>query len=273
MRKFLGSILAIPLKILFAVMSIIPVFSTAWLCRLIWKVSGSKEYSEKLVVLTWNSEGPAAARQVAETVLQRNRDSNIAAIMSLFELNYLFDIEGADYWIRRAQELDCDNQQLLLLPKIYVGDHLDKYDVAEVIEKTLNRNDLSPLYSRAAISTKAEMFLRQRDWDRAQGCLDRMQAIEDPGDSWWIQWTIHTANGRQAEADEAMVKSKKSVSPGLHCLQIACGFYYTGDLERTRENLRDAVSNKVDPRCIKIIDRILWEFAVAEGIVDTGEAA
>ena len=275
MRRFFGSILAIPFKLLFAVMSLVPAINTVFLCKIIWKLSQSKQYSERLIALTYTKQGRQRAGEIAEKVLEKHHHSQAAVMMSLFELSMHNDVGRGEYWVSRAEGLDCEDQHLLLLPKIILADHLEKYDIVSLVEEVLSRDDLSAIYSRTAILVKSELFLRLQQWQDARRCIEPIATIEGPVAAWFILWVVSMAEGDIDQAERLMKQVPGGANQGEVQLHIALGYYYLCDLEKTKEHLLLAISLQITSGRIRMINPELWELAAYEGMIsdDTEEAA
>ena len=116
MMRWLGQLVALPLKVLLILVSIVPVFDRLPLYKAIWALTRDPYYGRNLILLLAQKQNLNAARSFAEEAFAVCPDGSIAAMIGQLELDTGFNPERAAMWLQRAQDHpDLGNPDGLLL--------------------------------------------------------------------------------------------------------------------------------------------------------------
>lgn len=231
---------------------------------MIWCISGDASDGNNVVVLTAQKKGIIAARQKAEVILDKTRDSLIAATMGFVEIHFCNDINAADGWIHKAKELECKNPELLLRLELLLSDVIEEYDTEQIIDETLSRNDLPMDYTRTALIVRVERFLGGRLWDEADEILDKMLCIEENYEVCFPKWVTCMAKGEHVQAEIYMEKMKGKVPEGQLRVRLATGWIYLGDISRAMQYLKMAEQTGMKASTINMSNRVLGKIIDSE---------
>jgi tetratricopeptide (TPR) repeat protein len=251
MMRWLGQLVALPLKVLLILVSIVPVFDRLGLYRAIWALTRDPYYGRNLILLLAQRRGMDAARSLAEEAFATCPDGSIAAMIGQLELNLAFDLERGAGWLGRAKEHpDLRNPAGLLLLELSLCHHIPELDSDRVIESILSRNDLSMDLTQLAMLAKAQLDLRAGRWDDALQITEKLLAINEIPLAHWILWVAYSAlQERELAEQEFRRLSAKTLGP-LYEAVIASGYHYLGDVNRCRDHLLECRKAGIPDRYI-----------------------
>ncbi len=242
----------------------VPVIDRRIISELIWRIGGDPGDGNNVVILTAQKKGVIAARQKAESILEKTRDSLIAAIMGLVEIHFCNDISAADGWIHKAKELECKNPELLLRLELMLSDVIEEYDTEQIIDEILSRNDLPMEYTRTALIVRVERLPGGRLWDEADEILDKMLCIEKNYEICFPKWVTCMAKGEHVQAEIYMEKMKGKVPEGQLRVRLATGWIYLGDKGRAMQCLKMAEQAGMKASTISVSNRVLGKMIDSE---------
>jgi hypothetical protein len=150
------------------------------------------------------------------------------------------NLDCAKNWLEKGKRCPQKNPESLLWLELNLSDHLAEYDGQKIIMKILSCRDLSMNFTRGALAAQAEFFLRKRKWDDADAILERVLSVEDVPGIRWMKWTIAKARGDEMEAEKQLRLAKTKSYKAVPNIYQAIGWYYLGDIGKTREYLAKA---------------------------------
>jgi hypothetical protein len=237
MMRWLGQLVALPLKVLLIVVSIVPVFDRLPLYKAIWALTRDPYYARNLILLLAHRKGLASARLLAEEAFAACPDGSIAAMIGQIELEAACDPGRAAAWLNRAKEYPGLKNPDGLLPLELSLSPLDpNKDSCEIVDSILARKDLSMDLTRMALITKAQQDLKAGQWDRALQIADQLLAVSDIPLAHWIRWVGYSAVQEPAIAEREFQRLSANTLGPLFDAIIASGYLYLGDRMRCREH-------------------------------------
>jgi hypothetical protein len=275
MMRWLGQLVALPLKVLLIVVSIVPVFDRLPLYRAIWALTGDPHYGRNLILLLAQRKGMEAARSLAEEAFAACPDGSIAAMIGQIELEAACDPDRAVAWMVRAKEYPGLINPDGLLPLELSLSHLAPgIDCSTIVESILVRNDLPMNLTLLAMITKAQLFLKAGQWDPALQIADRVLSINEVPLAHWIRWVVYSATQRSQLAQREFQQiSSKSLGP-LYDAILASGYLYLGDAGRCREQLLKIRQAGIPDRLIRLADpNLAGPLSELPPMVESTEAA
>ncbi|NLH15936.1 MAG: hypothetical protein GX455_05105 [Phycisphaerae bacterium] len=251
MIRWLGQLVALPLKILLIVVSIVPIFDRLVLYRAIWALTGDPYYARNLVLLLAQRQGLETARTFAEEAFIACPDGSIAAMIGQLELDLGFDPDRAAMWLHRAKEHpDLGNPDGLLLLELSLSQHFPEMDRGRIVESILNRRDVSMDLTRVALLVQAQLDLKAGQWDKAGLTAERLLAISEVPPAHWILWVAYSGlHETDYAAYEFQQLSSTTLGP-LYQAIIASGYHLLGDASRCREHLLECRKAGIPDRYI-----------------------
>lgn len=238
MIRWLGQLVALPLKVLLILASIVPIFDRLPLYRAIWALTHDPYYGRNLILLLAQRQGLDAARSFAEEAFAACPDGSIAAMIGQLEAEAALDLDRALAWLRHAREYPgLRNPDGLLLLELFLSNHIPNLDPNRVIESILSRTDLSMDLTRVALITKAQLDLKAGQWDRALQTADQMLAVSEVPLAHWIRWIVYSASQEPALAEQEFRQLSANTLGPLFDAIMARGYLFLGDRNRCREHL------------------------------------
>lgn len=237
--RLVRQILTAPLKLVLFVCAFFPGVNQLTLIGMVWQIGREPEYAWRYIGLTGTKKGIEAAREAADVIFKECPTDQVAGIMGVMEYREN-NLDRAKEWLEKGKRCPQKNPESLLWLELNLADLQDKYNTQALITKILSRNDLSMNCSRMALATQAELFLRARKWNDADAVLERIFRVEDIPGIRWMKWTIAKARGNEAEAEKQLRLAKTKGYKGVGNINLALGWYYLGDIEKTRQNLAKA---------------------------------
>jgi hypothetical protein len=237
MARFFGRLVAVPIRLLASVASLVRVFDPTSLWSACWKLSRDARDGGKLLVLMARKHGVASIRERAEEMLEEARDCRLAVTMGFIEFGYREDIELVDRWVRLAKEDGYKNPEFLLQLELVLSDFFDEYDREAVVEEILGRNDLPAQVTLGALVSKANGFLEKGLWFEAEGIAERILSIQEQPDARMIKWVTCTAGGEGARAEGHLRKAQAQMPSAVFEMLVARGRLFLGQTEKAMEHL------------------------------------
>jgi hypothetical protein len=255
MMRWLGQLVALPLKVLLIVVSIIPVFDRLPLYKAIWALTHDPYYGRNLILLLAQRKGMEAARSLAEEAFAACPDGSIAAMIGQIELEAACDPGRAAAWLDRAKEYPgLKNPDGLLPLELSLSPLVPGLDCHRVVDSILARKDLSMDLTRMALITKAQLDLKAGQWDRALQIADQLLAVSDIPLAHWIRWVGYSAVQEPALAErEFQGLSANTLGPLFNAI-MASGYLSLGDENRCREHLLKCRQAGVPDRIVQMND-------------------
>jgi hypothetical protein len=173
------------------------------------------------------------------------------------EYRFFKNPAAAAEWIRKAEAANCTHQEELLYLKIGLSDHVPSYHVERIIDEILSRNDLSMEYSRAARIVQVELWIRRREWQKADDLLSAMLHIESEPHIHIYKWITSTALGRPEQGQEELLIARKGLPVHRSLFFEALGMFYLGRPAEARELLARAIHQGMDVRDILLTEPAL----------------
>ena len=254
MINFIRNLIAAPLRIVFWICGFFHAVNRLTLARIIWNITGDVADGSNAIILTANSEGMDSACKVALKVLEETLDASAALMMGQLEVHARCDVRAAFDWIKKAKQMNCKNTESLLKLELMIGDTVDQIDTEQVVEQILARNDLPGDYTKAALVTRAELFLKEKKWDAAEKIADRILLIEEYPYARMIKWVVATASGNNDQAQMNFEKIGNNVTPTDLYINLALGWYYLGRMDKAKEQLAQCIKNGMNPNLLVIIN-------------------
>jgi len=270
--KFFRQVLAAPVKMALQICAFFPKIDKFKLIELIWKIGREPDYARSYIFLTHLKKGLEPARETGEEIFREYPSDQTAGMMGMVEFDQ-YNLEGAKTWLGRGRQCPEQNPESLLYLELQLAYHIKECDPQEVLIKILSRRDLPMNFTSRAMGVQAELFLRQRKWDNADEVLEQIFRLEEVQWLRWMKWTIAKARGDEAEAQRqlrmSIPKGQKTV-PHMH---MALGWYYLGDIAKTREFLVKAQQEGITKKRIVEIDPELGALLESDSFNQQAEEA
>jgi hypothetical protein len=253
MIRWLGQLVALPLKVLLIVVSIIPVFDRLALYKAIWALTRDPYYGRNLILLLAQRQGLDAARAFAEEAFAACPDGSIAAMIGQLELEAACDPGRAAAWLDRAQSYPGLKNPDGLLPLVLsLSPLLSGLDCRGVVDSILARNDLSMDLTRVALITKAQQDLKAGQWDNAGLIAERLLAISE------VRWPTGSVGRIFSLRRRTMSREFQQLTPNnlghLYHAIIASGYHLLGNADQCREHLLECRKAEIPDRYILLND-------------------
>lgn len=245
MARFFGKLVAVPIRMLAGIFTVVPVFDQTPLWSAAWKLSYDAQDGCNLLVLVCQKHGIEAARQLAEMMLPQSKDCALAATIASLELRSSDDIEVAARWVATAKQSGYKNPELLLYVELVFGDFLEDYDKRAVAEQILSRNDLPSLFTLTALIEKAAGLLERQSWDEAEKIADHILSIQENSEARVTKWVVCRARSDQAQADVHLRNAQGKLSDGVFNVLVARGWLYLGQIDNAMELLYNASQSRI----------------------------
>lgn len=258
MVSFFRELAALPLKLLFWICHFLHIPRKAAVAALVWKISREIFWVNTWILQVAQEQGIEKARDLAGRLLELHKDARIALQMGVMEYRFLKNPAAAVEWIRKAETMNCNFQEELLYLKLILADHVLSYHPERIIDEMLSRSDLSMEYSRAAWLVQAELWIRRREWQKADDLLSTMLHIESEPQIHIYKWMTSLALNRPEQGQEELLIARKGMPGHKSVFFEALGMFYLGRMDEARELLARAIHQGMDVR-----DILLGEPALA----------
>jgi hypothetical protein len=265
--RLVRQILTAPLKLVLFVCAFFPGVNQLTLIGMVWKIGREPEYALRYIGLAGAKKGIEAAREAADAIFKECPTDQVAGIMGTLELEQYNLIRAKD-WLEKGKQCPEEHPEFLLQLELDLSDHLYEYDAQAVITKILSRSDLPMNCSRMALVTQAEMFLRTGKWDEADTILERIFSIEELPMLRWMKWTVAKGKGDEIEAERQLRLANTKMHKTVPNVFLAVGWYYLGNLEKTRQYLTMAQQDGVTKQKIIRINRELGALLESDSSTD-----
>ena len=157
--RIVRKILAAPLKLALQICAFFPNIDKLGMVKIIWNIAREPNYAMSYIFLTSQKEGIESARETGDKIFKEYPSDLVAGMMGMIEFNQNnFNI--AKEWLEKGRRCPEKNPVSLLYLELELSDVLDEYDIETVITKILSRRDLSMDFTKRALATQAELFLR-----------------------------------------------------------------------------------------------------------------
>ena len=242
MNRILGKVAAMPLKVLWLVMAVIPgLHVPEWLIAWIWRLDHSEEESLRYLTLMSQKYGYERAAQLAESILETQPLCSVAAYTGLIAMTH-GHIENASDWLRKAKACDQGAPELVLQLELTLsGQHGEDREV-DIASRIVSRNDVSMPLTRSALTVLATSALHKRQWPEAQGILDRIYHIEDPIHLRWMRWVAAAGQGRVQQAKLFFDDAQRDTPQKDALFFQAYGWFLLNEVDQGKTALTEALS-------------------------------
>ena len=114
MNRLLGKIAAMPLKVLWLIMAVVPgLHVPEWLMAWIWRLDSSEEDTLRYLTLMSQKYGYDRAKTLAESILESQPLCSVAGYAGLIAMTHGFMVD-AKQWLDRAKACDQGTPELVL---------------------------------------------------------------------------------------------------------------------------------------------------------------
>ena len=245
MIAFIKQAIAVPIRLLALAVGFVHIGNPIRLWSTIWKLGRRSEDGCQLLALVWRQYENDMAREMAEKMIVESKDSRLAAIAGLLEISCSKDFTAASMWAKKAKEIGCGNPETLLPLELFLSEYLEEYDMDEVVEQVLSRNDLPGIATLSALICKADALLKKHCWDEAEKIANRILGIQEQPDARIMKWVICSVRGEQAKADEHFKKAQGKLPDAVFNMLVAQGWLFLGRVDRAMEWLCRAETDGV----------------------------
>jgi hypothetical protein len=254
--RIVRKILAAPLKLALQIFAFFPKIDKFRLVELIWKIGQELDYAGTYIFLTRLKKGIESARETGEKIYKEYPSDKIAGLMGVIEYDE-YNLHAAKEWLEKGRQCLQTNPESLLFLELELSDHLNEYNIEMVITNILSRRDLSMTFTTKVLATQAEIFLRKRKWEEADAILERILQVQDVPGVRWMKWTVAKAKSNDMEAQKQLRLAKTKKQKEVPNIFMALGWYYLGDISKTREYLAKAIQDGLTKIRITQINRDL----------------
>ena len=247
MDRLLYKIAAMPLRVLWLVMAVVPgLHVPEWLVAWIWHLDCNEEASLRYLTLTSQKYGYDRVKPLAESILETQPLCSVAAYAGLIAMTY-GHMEDASDWLKRAQTLDQGAPELVLQLELTLSSQQGLDQEVETATRIVTRRDVSMSLTRSALTVLATSALHRRQWQEAQNILDRMYHIEDPIHLRWMRWVAAAGQGQVQKAKQYFDAAWKD-SPQKDALFFqAYGWFLLNEIQQGKAALTEALRAGASP--------------------------
>ncbi|ARN56449.1 tetratricopeptide repeat protein [Sedimentisphaera salicampi] len=178
MITLLRMLTALPLKVLAAILTILPIFDNAPILRLICVITGSPE--DILVYLTRLSTqfGPEKYEETFLTNAEKFGDVRFVST-----LGYMYFETGSLKSLRRildkAEEIFSEESELMYLELMLASRNNDESKIQELSEKIVSSSSSTTEASELAYNCLCWNYIKQRKFDKARPLVDKILTIKE----------------------------------------------------------------------------------------------
>jgi hypothetical protein len=237
---FFRELIVLPITFILFLNQYLKVFKNLSLFKLRWKIGGRIDDACHYITLLAKEKGLREATSVAEQLLIQHKNATIASHMGFLIIQLHFDFNGALEWVKKAEYVDADNLQILLLLKLYVYSITEHPEREQIIEEILSRNDLPASYTLAALIEKAECAIEKGDWQIPEQAATYILSIMEYPIAHWLLWMCRRKNGLASEAEKELNILKKNIKEPRLSFYIGLGFYYLDEKEASLQAFYNA---------------------------------
>ena len=251
MIKLIRKLVTLPLRLLLLLCRYFSVPGQYMLAKWIWKIGREVEDGCRLISSTGHRDGIQAVRVLAGQILTETRSAKIAVTIGFVERQYDPDCIAIKGWIDRAEELDCNDRQLLLILKFICSSHFQEYDIKQIIEEMLACKYLPMEYTWTALVEKGDILLSEKRWEEAEEIADHLLSVKEDPSARIIKWVLSLQRGDQRQAKNHLAKSQGNLPDPVYFSQVGQGYLYLGRDSEAMEWLYKAVKGGMQWRMEK----------------------
>ncbi|MBW8034780.1 MAG: hypothetical protein FVQ79_03775 [Planctomycetes bacterium] len=241
MIKLIRELVVLPLRLLVLVCRIVPVFDQYALVKWIWKIGRAVEDGCTLISMIGQKEGLEAAQVLAGQILTETRSARVAVVIGIMESQNNPDFISIKGWIDRAEELDCDDGQLLLILKFVCSMHFPEYNNKQIVDEMIACKYLPMEYSRAALVEKADILCSEKRWEEAELIADHLLCVKEDSHARIFKWIVSLQRADHGQAEIHFAKSKGNIPEHYHSALVGQGYLYLGRDDEAMGWLYEAV--------------------------------
>jgi tetratricopeptide (TPR) repeat protein len=267
---FILAVAAVPIRFAAWILAVVKISNPLPIVRLSWKLSGDSQDAIGVISLTFGQQGIRAAEDVALSMFEKTADAQVLATLCWLEIQQENDLDAAKYYLTLGNDRGKSNVEMLLPVKLFLSNHFTEYVKEQILDEVLSRNDLPHEFSRGALLDRAALYLKDNKWKEAEEIADRVLAIEDIPNAYWIKWVTAIVRGEKEKAAKFHEKLKKQAGKGYAQVLVALGWLYMGDRHKAMVELHKAeslVSN------IEMFDKELAELTKSAEYYEIGDKA
>ncbi len=202
MNRVLGKVAAMPLKVLWLAMAVIPgLHVPEWLMACIWHLDRSEEEALRYLTLISQKYGYERVEQLAESILETQPLCSVAAYTGLIAMTQ-GHVGNASDWLKKAKACDQGAPELVLQLELALSGQRGEDEEVDVASRIVARKDVSMPLTRSALTVLATSALHTGQWQKGQEILDRIFHIEDPIHLRWMRWVAAVGLGQIQQAQQ-----------------------------------------------------------------------
>jgi tetratricopeptide (TPR) repeat protein len=268
MVSFLRELASLPFKLVFYITKFLRVNSTAQMTIIhwTWKIGREMEWAHLYLIYVWYIKGEEEASKIAEQFLSQEKNAYFANFIGDLEFHIRRDIESAKRWIRKAEEMDCSHPEALWYLKLRMSGAVPEYANDALVQKVLDRNDLSMEETRFAFLIRAQQFIQHKKWDQADEILDHMLRIESHDEIHIYKWITSLAKEDKVSAQKHLVAAEKMCGKEQLYIKQAIGLYWLGKFEQARDFLLKGFRDEEHRRAVLFFQPYLAELLRTEDV-------
>ncbi len=253
MNRVLGKVAAMPLKVLWLAMAVIPgLHVPEWLMAWIWHLDRSEEESLRYLTLISQKYGYERVEQLAESILETQPLCSVAAYTGLIAMTQ-GHVGNASDWMKKAKAYDQGAPELVLQLELALsGQHGEDGEV-DVASRIVARKDVSMPLTRSALTVLATSALHTGQWQKGQEILDRIFHIEDPIHLRWMRWVAAVGLGQIQQAQQFFDTAWKDSPPKDALFFQAYGWFLLNEIDQGKTALTEALSAGASPHRVEAL--------------------
>jgi len=243
MLRFLGKLLAVPVRMLANLASLATFINAEPLWAAAWKLSRKPQDGANWLFLKYRKYGLEDARDLAKKILPQTKSCLFVSAIAFIEYHNR-NPKAACLWANTAKKAGYEEPEALLMLELILSDILEEYDRAQIVEQILSRNDLPGHVTLNALVVKANSLLDLQKWEQAEKIADRILSIQEQNDARFIKWVVSLKRDEKARADEHLQKARGKLPNSVFYPAIAHGLLCLGRKKDAMESLCKA--GKID---------------------------
>ncbi len=248
MAIFIRELIAVPLRIIIWLCSVVAIFDTVALSKLLFKLTNNIEDALSYLNLYITKNSLEAAREIAEKLLCDTRNSRVAMVMSLAE-NDAHNFSESRSWILKAKEGNCSDQDFLLLPELMISISTNNIDYL-IVDEIISRNDLPMQFSTMAYCLKCSHLFFTGELEDAHTIATKILDIQDYYGAHFVRWVYEAKKGNSSDAQlllKKAISSAKKIGAGDEAITsfTVYGFVLLEDFKSACDSLESVDATKV----------------------------
>jgi tetratricopeptide (TPR) repeat protein len=251
MSQILGKVAAMPLKVLWLVMAVVPgLHVPEWLMAWIWRLDGSEEDTLRYLTLMSQKYDYDRVDQLANSLLEKQPLCSVAGYAGLIAVTH-GHMEDASSWLEKAHACDQGSPELVLQLELALSSQHSEDKEVDIASKIVARKDVSMPLTRSALTILATSALHKQQWEEAQAILDRIFGIEDPVHLRWMRWVAAAGLGQLQHAQQFFDSAWKE-SPQKDALFFqAYGWFLLREIDQGKSALTEALNAGASPHRVQ----------------------